>query len=151
MEVIILKKRVALITFVLGLIIVLFSSSTTAFSLTHINKKDIDLYAQNESLIDSKEDVYKDIFVTLLAPYIDKAIENHYGKPYAFAPWDVYVLSITRPDGDFIIKLQISPYIGAHNSVGVDNIIIKVSYGEAPIVQKFEHIRSYEIPPWLKW
>lgn len=46
----------------------------------------------------------------------------------------------------FKIKLEVSPYLGAHNSIGVDHIILSVSSGGVE-VEKFEHIKSYPIPP----
>ncbi len=38
------------------------------------------------------------------------------------------------------------PYIGAHNTVGIDNVTIRISSEEAK-VEGLEHIKSYEIPP----
>jgi hypothetical protein len=58
-----------------------------------------------------------------------------------------------RPDGyrrfGFEIMLQVSPYLGAHNSIGTDLITFRISSGEVT-VEKFEHIKSYPIPPWLQ-
>lgn len=99
----------------------------------------------------STEELYQDIFVTFLSPYIDKAVEDYYGKPYSVAPYLTEVLSVERPNGyrtfAFRIKLKIRPYIGPHISVGEDNITILVEYDPKVKVEKFEHIKSYELPP----
>jgi len=42
----------------------------------------------------SKEELYQDIIMTLLSPYIDKAIYDYYGAHYSHDPWAVKVLNI---------------------------------------------------------
>lgn len=103
------------------------------------------LYVTNMRLHeDSKEELYKDIFITMLHPCIEQSINNYYGKSYSYEPYDVTILNIERPNGYrtfvFLIKLQVMPYVGAHNTVGVDNLTIEVSYGMECKVVKFEHI-----------
>lgn len=88
-------------------------------------------------------------------PYIDKSIENYYGEYFKYLPgedtWSVKIVDIKRPNGDrtsyFILRFEITPYIGPHISVGLDQITMSVKYGSEPKVEKFEHIKSYEIPP----
>ncbi len=62
----------------------------------------------------------------------------------------VDVLSIDRPNGDrtfeFIIQVQVMPYFGPHNEVGVDNITFKISIGNEVQLEKYEHIKSFELP-----
>lgn len=76
----------------------------------------------------STEELYQDIFATLLAPYIDKAVEDYYDNSYTVAPYDTEVLSVERPNGyrtfAFRLKLKILPYLGPHNTVGEDHLII---------------------------
>lgn len=146
-----MKKSVVLIIVVIGLIISLsFTNLASAFA----NETKIHFFTPYNPPAESKEELYQDIFITLLDPYISKAIENYYGKPYAYDPWDVVVLNAERPNGyrtiNFKIKLQIMSYIGAHNTIGIDNLTISIPFGEEPKIEKFEHIKSYEIPPWLR-
>lgn len=98
----------------------------------------------------SVEEIYQDIFVTLLLPCIEEAVEDYYGKPFNVAPYLVKILSVERPNGYrtflFRVIIEVIPYYGPHNSVGIDHITIRVDSRKA-IVEKFEHIKSYEISP----
>ncbi|MFA6940121.1 MAG: DUF3888 domain-containing protein [Clostridiaceae bacterium] len=100
----------------------------------------------------SIEELYKDIIVTLVEPYITKEVEKNYGQLLQYDLFNIEFLKIERPyyrSFSFLIKMQIMPFVGAHNTIGIDNIIIKVSPIETKI-QKFEHIKSFPIPPHLK-
>jgi len=103
----------------------------------------------------SKEEQYKDIFCSLLLPYIQKSVDDYYTKYLTTGglvdPWDIEILSVERPNNnfEFVIKMQVRPYVGPHISIGVDNITITVEgYGEVK-VNKFEHIQSdyLKLPP----
>jgi hypothetical protein len=67
------------------------------------------------------------------------------------APYTVYVLSAERPNGYrsfvFDLKLKVNSYTGSHIGVGVDYITLTVGGGGDVEVKKFEHIKSYELPP----
>lgn len=143
------------IVFVIVLIVIIVTSIlflNPAFTPVNIAKLYFD--TPYKPLAGSKEELYQDIFVTLLNPYIENAVKDYYGEPYNFDPWDVNILNIERPYGDrtpqFVIKLQIKPYVGAHNTIGIDNVTITVLPGGSTKVDKFEHIKSFEIPPGLR-
>lgn len=105
----------------------------------------------------SLEELYRDVFMTMLLPYIQEAVNKYYEENTGYSPnvdpWQPDILSIERPNGYrtfvFVIKLEVAPYLGAHNPIGVDRITIRVSSGEVK-VEKFEHIISYPIPSWLQ-
>ncbi|MBC8061679.1 MAG: DUF3888 domain-containing protein [Clostridiaceae bacterium] len=105
----------------------------------------------------SLEELYQDVFMMLLLPYIQKEVSNYYEKNTGYSPsvdpWWIDILNIERPYGyrsfTFIMKLKVNPYLGAHNSIGVDHITIKISYDKVEII-KYEHIKDYPIPPWLQ-
>lgn len=105
----------------------------------------------------SLEELYQDVFMTTLLPYIQEAITKYYEENTGYspivAPYTPSILSIERPNGYrtfvFVIKLEIMPYLGAHIPIGVDHITISVSSGDVK-VEKFEHIKSYPIPSWLQ-
>lgn len=109
----------------------------------------------------SQEELYQDIFNTLLSPYIQKAINNYYEKYLTisptYSPDYVEILNIERPMGyrtfSFLIKLQIKTYVGPHIDIGVDQLTIRVSEEDGKVtVEKFEHIKDYfnELPENLK-
>lgn len=105
----------------------------------------------------SIEEIYLDGFLLLLLPYIQQSVNDYYKENVGYLPtvdpWDIDVLSIERPNGYrtflFLLKLQLTPYLGAHNTIGLDHITIRVALCDVK-VEKFEHIESYPIPPWLQ-
>lgn len=100
----------------------------------------------------SVEELYKDIIVTLLAPYITKEVEKNYGELLQYDLFSIEFLSIQRSEYrsySFLIKVQIKPFVGAHNTIGIDNLTIRVSPGRTR-VESFEHIKSFPLPPQLK-
>jgi len=103
----------------------------------------------------SREELYQDIFISLLLPYIQKEVDKYYSEyltdtPMA-APYTVYVLSAERQLGYrsflFKLKLQVNSYTGPHIGVGLDYITLTVGGSGDVKVEKFEHIKSYELPP----
>lgn len=103
----------------------------------------------------SREELYQDIFISLLLPYIQKEVDKYYSKYLTdtpiVAPYTVYILNAERPNGYrsfiFNLKLEVHSYIGPHNSVGLDYITVIVGGLENIKIEKFEHIKSYVLPP----
>lgn len=140
-------SRIRITIFALILTLTVIPSSTNA--LTKTVDTNNSFYASTQS----KEELYQDIYNTLLFPYIQSAIDAYYKKPVSFDLFGVKTLQITRPQGyrtfTFIIKLQLLPFIGAHNSIGMDNITLEISPGEVKMI-KFEHIKDFPIPQYLQ-
>jgi len=101
----------------------------------------------------SIEELYKDIIASLIEPSINKEIEKYYGKQYLYDLWDIRFLKINRTDGyrsfAFTITVEVQPFIGAHNTVGIDEMTIRIG-GDHPIVENFKHIKSFPIPKYLQ-
>lgn len=104
----------------------------------------------------SREELYQDIFMTLLLPSIQTAVNNYY-KEYlsvlpTVAPYDITILSVDRVSEyrnfEFLLKLELHPYLGAHNDVGTDYITLRIT--DKVKVEKFEHIKSYGVPPYYE-
>lgn len=139
-------KKTMIIAFLLT------SMSFVFFSSFHYNKREAQQHSLSQYCLQpppgSSEELYKDIFVTLLHPCINKAIENYYGAPLAYDTWDVEVLSIERPKGyrtiGFVIKLQVTPYSGPHIQFGKDNITIRVKANGDAEIEDFQHVESYD-------
>ncbi|MBU5677926.1 DUF3888 domain-containing protein [Alkaliphilus sp. MSJ-5] len=138
------------IIFVVSLLIISFVSGYFIHKYSFEIKTQL---SQDAILQGSKQELYQDIFVTLLLPFIDKAVEEYYGSSYNVAPYDVEVLSIERPNAyrtfAFKIKLKVMPYIGPHLYAGEDHITISLELDEVRIIE-FEHIKGYELPPHYK-
>jgi hypothetical protein len=88
-------------------------------------------------------------------PYIELEIDKYYSKylketPDA-APYMIYVLNAERPRGYrtffFRLKLRVDSYIGPHISVGLDYITVAVMASGDVKIEKFQHIKSYILPP----
>lgn len=104
----------------------------------------------------SREELYQDLFVSLLLPDIQKSVDDYYKdflteKPIV-SPGYVQVLNTERLMGyrsfSFRVKLKVSSYIGPHLDIGDDYITIKIEAGDKVTIEKFEHIKSYysELP-----
>ncbi|WP_160680834.1 DUF3888 domain-containing protein [Clostridium sp. C8-1-8] len=95
---------------------------------------------------ESKEILYNDIIMAMLTPYIQREVEKYYGTYYSVEPWANDIVSIERPNGDrtsyFIIEIEIMPYTGPHNSVGIDRITISIDSSEIKVL-KFKHLHSF--------
>lgn len=101
----------------------------------------------------SVEELYKDIIVVLIEPYITEEISKQYGMFLLYDLSSIEFLEIERLNYyrsfNFIIKLQVKPFLGAHNTVGLDEITIKIG-GDNPKIINFEHIKSFPLPPQLE-
>lgn len=105
----------------------------------------------------SREELYQDIFISLLLPDIQREIDNYYKEFLTdgpmVAPYTVYVLSAERLEHYrsfiFRVKLKVDSYIGPHLDIGVDNITILIGAGDKPKIEKFQHVKSYylDLPP----
>jgi len=101
------------------------------------------------------EKQYQDIFCALLSSYVMDSVNGYYSK-YLNAgvlvdPWAIEILSVERPNNnfEFVIKMQVIPYVGPHISIGLDHITITVGPTGDVKVNKYEHIESYYsvLPP----
>lgn len=114
-------------------------------------------YEPKKSAEKSLEELYRYAIMVMLFPYIQKEVDKYYENNTGYSPsvdpWMINLLSIERPYDyctfAFIMKLEIAPYLGAHNSIGVDHITIGISSDKIEIL-KYEHIKDYPIPPWLQ-
>ncbi len=129
----------------------------TAQTINNVQDEDKVHYEPKKPPEKSIEELYQDVFMMMLLPYIQKEVDNYYEKNTGYSPsvdpWMIDLLSIERPYGyrsfTFIMKLEVTPYLGAHNTIGVDHITIRVSYDKVEIL-KYEHIKDFPIPPWLQ-
>jgi len=146
-----MKRRLAVTSLIISISILLFQNKAWSVEKTPDAKLGLPYkYTPEEGSI---EELYKDIIATLIEPYITKEIEKYYGKAYMYDLFDMEFLKIERPNGyrgfSFIVTVEVRPFIGAHNTLGVDDIIMKIEAGEVK-VEKFKHIKSFPIPDYLR-
>jgi len=57
---------------------------------------------------------------------------------------------IYRTNGvDFIFKVQVQPFLGAHDPVGTDEFTFRISDSKIKLL-KYEHVESFPLPPFVK-
>jgi hypothetical protein len=110
---------------------------------------------QPESQSASKNDLtdlYQEMLVTALDPYIQKSVAEYYNCKYVMAPpYVVKVMEAKRPSVDqmYELKLEAEPYIGPHDQVGIDRLTMAISPTEINIIS-FQHLKSFSLPPSLQ-
>jgi hypothetical protein len=90
---------------------------------------------------DTKEILIQDTLLTTLYPHITDAVAGHYGELTQYDLFDAEILDIKRKTQggfSFTVKVQISPFEGAHNTIGKDTITLEVTPGMVTVV-KYEH------------
>lgn len=146
-----MRKANKLISMLIVLILAFQFTFTTLVSANTVYSPDLPYQPPKQS----REELYQDIFISLLLPYIQKEVDKYYSKYLTdtpmVAPYTVYVLSAERQLGYrsflFNLKLQIDSYTGPHIGVGLDYITITVGGTGDVKIEKFEHIKSFELPP----
>ncbi|WP_097027339.1 DUF3888 domain-containing protein [Clostridium peptidivorans] len=150
-----MKKKI-IIVFMIGVLVFSLSSNGYAYVCADRIKPLVsNPYIPPEK---SREELYQDIFMTLLLPYIQDEVDKYY-KEYlttspTVAPYDVTILKADRVNGyrgfDFRLKIELHPYVGPHLDVGTDYITLRVNPIDNVKVEKFEHIKSWELPPYYQ-
>jgi hypothetical protein len=131
---------------VVGAIITLLLSLNTA---TNLETEHINNYltaSENKDKYESQDEVFKKIFLTCIISDIEKIINSHYNESVMVDFTSIDILSIKRPFGEhevvFDISLKITPFTGAHNTVGEDILTIRVEPGAKCFkVLDYKHIK----------
>jgi len=63
--------------------------------------------------------------------------------------FDAFPVDKTQLGTVFEMKVEVLPYLGAHNSIGKDQITLGISYGDSKVLG-YKHMEDYEVPPWLQ-
>ncbi len=102
-------------------------------------------------------DVYRELCLKLISPYVNKAINHYYDEYLTYLPredtWDYRVLSIETPNPGYYyytVKLEVLPYVGPHLTIGRDHITLKIDNRGAVEIALFEHLESHELPPYYQ-
>lgn len=103
----------------------------------------------------SKEQVMGWIIIDYLSPYIQKALKSYYG---GYVPYLVTTPTSKILDANFVqeksyytVKLQVEPYVGAHDPIGLDSFTFRINRIDNKItLEKYEHIKSFKVPDYVK-
>lgn len=145
-----MKKKIFIKILLIGLISIQLPIYNT-FAIVNPFLENQKIYKPIE---DSREELYQDIFCSLLMPYIQKSVSNHYKKYLTdiptVDPWSINILCVERPKGYrtflFMLKVEVNPYVGPHISVGTDQLTITI-HGTGDVeVNDFQHIKDYDLP-----
>ena len=145
-----MKKRILVFVILLFIFGIPFNCYTYA-DIDNIRAQSKNPYIPLEH---SREELYQDIYMTLLLPYIQDEVDKYYEEYLStspiIAPYSVKILEAYRANGyrgfDFRLKIELHPYVGPHLEVGLDYITIRISSTVNVKVEKFEHIKSYKLP-----
>lgn len=124
--------------------------------LSEINSDRLTTQIKTES-VSLKEEVYEEIILTTLHPYILRDIGSYYEKtlkyPPSVSPYITKVFNIEKPDRmnpfKFLITIRVRPYVGTHNKVGEDELTYSLDWGEINL-ENYEHIKDYKLPSYLE-
>lgn len=102
---------------------------------------------------ESREEIYHDLFITLLSPNIDVAVNEYYSKLLTTNPtvygYMVDILGAERVYGyrsfRFLVTLEVTPVVGPHISVGKDRLVFDIGAGGTKLI-KYEHLETHELP-----
>lgn len=140
------------ILYTISLILVLSLSSMVA--LAKDSNLDVNIIPvegiTSEIRVQSVEKVYEDMIMSLLTPHIVREVQGYYGKDAEVDLPGIKVLEVKRSSEysgfKFKVKIQVEPFVGAHNSIGIDNLIFTIQPTGVRL-EKFNHIKSLmEIP-----
>ena len=103
---------------------------------------------------ESQDILYQDVIITALAPTIDTAIDDYYKNVLSELPsydsTSIKILNIERPNDNrtwnFIINIEVTPFIGPHIMVGKDRISIKLSSPGLQEMLSYDHVEDYPLP-----
>jgi len=99
----------------------------------------------------SREELYHNMFISLLLPEIQKPIYKYYSRlitdyPSVY-PYSVDVISVKRSNMHyvFLVVVEVTPVVGPHVSLGKDRLTFRIIPGHAKLL-KFEHLKTDELP-----
>ena len=139
----------------IALILVLSLSSMVTRQNTNLPIVDSILCSGDNPTINKepKGDLYYQLLVTILYPYVQKAIDDFYGEYMTYLPGEapygyefIQIVKTPELNYSFTVVLEVQPYVGPHLSVGRDRITFSIDL-DGVKVKKFEHLESYELPP----
>lgn len=101
----------------------------------------------------SKEQVLQAYIGVITSSYTTKPLTEHYGMKVLYQLEDVKVIDAKLIYGtdnvDFLFKIQVQPFIGAHILLGTDEFTFRIIDSDVKLL-KYEHMESFLIPLFVK-
>lgn len=115
-----------------GLKYVLISSiifSSLTFNFSNIGLYDDKYFELNDT--ECNENLYNDVLISYLMKDISNIVRSHYNQEVSIDTTSLTILKIQRPFPDsstiFDMLIKVNPFIGPHNTIGEDTLIIRIS------------------------
>ncbi len=105
----------------------------------------------------SADELKDELLITLFMNHIESDsstfYDNYFNTRLAYYDYETKILDIKNgniPNRVKVITFGITPMIGAHNPVGYDEITYTVDVLGNVTLDKFSHLKSFDIPKWLR-
>ena len=91
--------------------------------------------------MDDNNKLIDEAFITSLSGPITNAVTGYYGELTQFGLYDSKIIEIKKAENEeysFTVIVGISPFKGAHNTIGQDKVTLEISPFGATVI-KYEH------------
>ncbi|MFT4145155.1 MAG: DUF3888 domain-containing protein [Mobilitalea sp.] len=116
------------------------------------NQEEI-MMTSNMKTSDIKEK-YNQLLVNTYLTHIKEASNNFYAEYYSTSPivnyYSVFLKSITSDNDTYYVTFISKPYLGPHDTIGIDEITFSADWHGSVKLDKFNHLISYHLPDNLK-
>ncbi len=116
------------------------------------NREEVMLTSKIE--ISNIEEKYNQLLVNTYLTHIKEASNNFYAKYYTTPPivnyYSVFLKSITSDNDTYYVTFTSKPYLGPHDTIGIDEITFTADWHGSVKLDKFNHLISYHLPDNLK-
>lgn len=107
----------------------------------------------NFKSIETKNE-YNQLLVNTYLTRIEEASNHFYGDYYTTLPvvdyYNVFIKDITSDNDTYYITFTSKPYLGPHDTIGIDEITFSADWQGNIKLNNFIHIISYPLPDNLK-
>lgn len=140
-------KKFLILTITL-LVALCFAFSTVCFATSY-----------EKPPLDEDPAILQNVICRLMMDDIQKAVEDYYSQYTDYLPTvEVYAptsstkitsLTYKASDNSYTVKIEVQPYVTAHNVVGQEEITFEIDASGNVKMVDYHHIKSFEYPPWL--
>lgn len=141
-----------IVEIILIMILLLYQYKKTTIephSIYSINttQKSEDYTITDFALINTYLDAIRDATVAF---YADKFTIAPTVSSYSVTIQGIKPKEITSPKSHILITFKTKPYLGAHNTIGIDEITFQASYTGNTSLIEYKHIQRFDLPKHLQ-